>query len=290
MFLLRLVSFIALVGVFLYCVMGKGQIPGWIFSSFAAVTAGLVIHEALKMMEKIGKKSFNTVISILSGVLIFCLSRPVSCSFSDYFMNFTIFTAILSVCCWFGILKAADKKDYFEKFCNSAGAYTILIIPLLFLVYIYRIDPLILLFIVAVTKIGDTGAYCFGMLSNIIMKGGNHKIVPKISPKKSWEGTIGGLICSVVMSVYLWPYTSLAQNFDASYLPIFTGIILYIGGFCGDLTESVMKRVCGVKDSADYIPGMGGVFDFMDSMLLNSVIFFILYNYGYIFLIVLWSK
>jgi phosphatidate cytidylyltransferase len=288
MFGLRLISFFILVGFFLYCVLGKGPVPGWIFSAFAASAAGLVMYEAYKMIEKIGKKSFYLYFSVFSAVLIFYLA--IICDFCDLFMTVLLSTAALYVCIWFGLLKVADKKDYFEKFCNSAGIYTILILPLLFLVYIYRLDPFLLLFLVAVTKIGDTGAYCVGVTSNIILKGKNHKIVPSISPKKSWEGTIAGLICSVLMCVYLWPHTVLAELFNNPILPIFTGVVLFIGGFCGDLTESVMKRVCGVKDSADYIPGMGGVFDFMDSMLLNSVIFVILYTYGYNLIIVFVGK
>ena len=211
--------------------------------------------------------------------MIFCISRMDTSD--DMFMTVLLATGIYCVCYWFSILKVDDKKDYFERLCNSAGIFTILILPLVFLVYIYRINPFLLLFVVAVTKIGDTGAYCVGMTSNIILKGKNHKIVPSISPKKSWEGTIGGLICSVIMCAMLWPHTVLAESFSSPILPYLTGVVLFIGGFCGDLAESVMKRVCGVKDSADYIPGMGGVFDFMDSMLLNSVIFVVLYYYGY---------
>jgi phosphatidate cytidylyltransferase len=279
MFVLRLGSFIVLVGLFLYCVLGNGPVPGWIFSAFAASAAGMVMYEASSMLEKIGKKSFNIIFALFSGVLIFCMSHITD--FSGIFVSVILSISALCVCFWFGILKSADKKGYFEKFCNSAGIFTILIIPLVFLVYIYRVDPFLLLFVVAVTKIGDTGAYCVGMTSNIILKGKNHKIVPSISPKKSWEGTIGGLVCSVIMSVVLWSYTTMAADYNNSVLPYLTGILLFIGGFCGDLTESVMKRICGVKDSADYIPGMGGVFDFMDSMLLNSVIFIILYTYGF---------
>lgn len=281
MFILRLFSFVILVGLFLYCVLGAGPLPGWIFSGFAAIAAALVTREALLMLEKIDKKGFILVSSIFSGAVIFAMSRSNISNYTDMFMILTLAIAAFCVCCWFGILRATDKKDYLERFCNTAGVYTILIIPLVFLVYIYRIDPKIMLYLVAVTKIGDTGAYCVGMLSNKIIPGGNHKIVPSISPKKSWEGTIGGLVCSVAMSYYVWPYTTLAETFNLAWLPIVTGIILFVGGFCGDLTESVVKRVCGVKDSADYIPGMGGVFDFLDSMLLNSVIFVILYFYGY---------
>ena len=273
MFVLRLGSFIVLVGLFLYCTLGNGPVPGWIFSAFAASAAGMVMYEASSMLEKIGKKSFNIIFALFSGVLIFCMSHITD--FSGIFVSVILSISALCVCFWFGILKSADKKGYFEKFCNSAGIFTILIIPLVFLVYIYRVDPFLLLFVVAVTKIGDTGAYCVGMTSNIILKGKNHKIVPSISPKKSWEGTIGGLISSIIMSICLWPYTPLAQNPDEKFssMALICGIILFTGGFCGDLTESVIKRICGVKDSANYIPGMGGVFDFLDSMLLNSVIF-----------------
>jgi phosphatidate cytidylyltransferase len=140
---------------------------------------------------------------------------------------------------------------------------------------IYRLNEggKILLFLVLVTKVGDTGAYIIGTLTNKIMKG-NHKILPSISPKKSWEGTVGGLVCSVIMSVAIWNILPFESDSFNLLKALFAGIILFIGGFAGDLMESSVKRACGVKDSGNIIPGMGGVLDIVDSLIINAPVFY----------------
>jgi phosphatidate cytidylyltransferase len=122
-----------------------------------------------------------------------------------------------------------------------------------------------------VTKIGDTFAYITGMLSNKILKGKNHKIVPSISPKKSWEGTIGGMIFSIISSYLLYSYVFESCSV---IIPFLTGTFLFWGGFCGDLAESALKRSCGVKDSGNILPGMGGVYDLLDSFIFNAPLFY----------------
>jgi phosphatidate cytidylyltransferase len=134
----------------------------------------------------------------------------------------------------------------------------------------------ILLFLVIVTKSGDTAAYMTGTVTNRPMNG-NHKIVPSISPKKSWEGTFGGLVCSVVLSLCFRGLLPFEFSFSVALL---TGVLLFAGGFIGDLLESCMKRACGVKDSASIVPGMGGVLDILDSFLINAPLFYIFLNYG----------
>ena len=105
------------------------------------------------------------------------------------------------------------------------------------------------------------------------MKGGNHKIFPKISPKKSWEGTVCGLIFSIIVSVIIVKYMGIFR-FEAFAIPL--GIALYFGGFFGDLAESSLKRAAAIKDSGKIIPGIGGVFDLVDSFMLNGPLFYLL--------------
>jgi phosphatidate cytidylyltransferase len=108
---------------------------------------------------------------------------------------------------------------------------------------------------------------------------GNHKILPSISPKKSWEGTIAGLVGSVLMSVVLWKYLQISGA--NAIVPIVFGVFLFIGGFAGDLAESSLKRICNVKDSGTLVPGMGGVLDVLDSLLLNAPVFTLLCIYTF---------
>jgi len=119
----------------------------------------------------------------------------------------------------------------------------------------------LIFFLFLVTWATDTGAYYIGS------KFGRHKLYPKISPKKSIEGAVGGFLFSVGMAVVCreWFYEELSLH-DAVAL----GVILGIVGQVGDLAESMIKRSARVKDSGNLIPGHGGILDRVDSMLLNA--------------------
>jgi phosphatidate cytidylyltransferase len=119
---------------------------------------------------------------------------------------------------------------------------------------------LALLFIVAAA---DIGGYAVGLPF------GRHKILPSISPAKSWEGAAGGLAASIGISV------AAIAGFD---LPVSTlaavglGALLWAGALTGDFAESALKRRAGAKDSGGLIPGHGGVFDRLDSIVLTLVL------------------
>jgi len=111
-----------------------------------------------------------------------------------------------------------------------------------------------------VTKAGDIGAYLIGT------RWGRHYLMPRISPKKSIEGAIGGFIFSIL--------AALASNifipaFSCLQL-IFIGMLLGILGQLGDLSESLIKRDCQAKDSGELFPGIGGILDIIDSLLFTS--------------------
>lgn len=112
--------------------------------------------------------------------------------------------------------------------------------------------------------VNDTGAYCCGSLF------GKHKLFPRISPGKTWEGCIGGALFVVIATLLIAHFssgTSLAQPFT---LPawIGLGLVVCIFGTWGDLVESLFKRTLGLKDSGHILPGHGGMLDRFDSALL----------------------
>jgi len=105
----------------------------------------------------------------------------------------------------------------------------------------------------------DTGAYLFGMSI------GKHKLFPRVSPKKSWEGFFGGL---VVTAIVAWIISMFF--YDISLMHWMTiGFITAIMGVFGDLVESMFKRSLGVKDSGKFLPGHGGLLDRFDAILLS---------------------
>lgn len=120
-------------------------------------------------------------------------------------------------------------------------------------------------YLICVTKSTDIGAYLVGSAI------GRHPLIPHVSPKKSVEGLIGGLALAAVVSV-VWG-NFLPHTFSLPHL-IVLGILLGIIGQIGDLSESLMKRFCGAKDSGKLLPGMGGALDLIDSVLFTAPIFY----------------
>ncbi|HQP92233.1 MAG TPA: phosphatidate cytidylyltransferase, partial [Candidatus Omnitrophota bacterium] len=123
-----------------------------------------------------------------------------------------------------------------------------------------------------ITKGADIGAYLVGM------KFGRHSLLPRISPKKTIEGTLGGVFFGI-----LGAFTSKIFLPDFSIFSwlnmIMIGIVLSGIGLLGDLSESLIKRDCGTKDSNGIFPGLGGVLDVVDSLLFTAPTFYFFLNY-----------
>ena len=122
---------------------------------------------------------------------------------------------------------------------------------------------------ILVTKFSDLGAYVTGSLF------GKHKMIPRISPGKTWEGFAGAIVVSTLVSV---AYAQVADEQVPRMTllhAIFLGIILSSTAVIGDLIESLFKREAGVKDSGRLFPGIGGILDLMDSLLFNAPLMYL---------------
>jgi len=117
--------------------------------------------------------------------------------------------------------------------------------------------------ILLITKLGDIGAYLFGS------RFGKTPLMPHVSPKKTVEGAIAGLVCSVIGALLSRPFL----HFNYIHLALL-GIWLGALGQLGDLSESLLKRDCEVKDSGKILPGMGGMLDELDSLLFVAPVFY----------------
>jgi len=125
------------------------------------------------------------------------------------------------------------------------------------------------LYFILVTKFSDTGAYVVGSLI------GRHKMIPRISPGKTWEGFVGAIALSTAASVAFVHFCG--PNMAGMNLrhAIILGIILSVTAVIGDLIESLFKREAGVKDSGRFFPGIGGILDLLDSLLFNAPIMYL---------------
>jgi phosphatidate cytidylyltransferase len=128
-----------------------------------------------------------------------------------------------------------------------------------------RLAAHLLSFFFLVIMGSDTGAYYTGRAL------GRHKLAPKISPGKTWEGAAGGMAASLLMAVlaHFWFFPELSLR---AALPL--AAVMNVLGVLGDLTESALKRGAGAKDAAQILPGHGGLLDRLDSLLFNAPVIY----------------
>jgi phosphatidate cytidylyltransferase len=142
----------------------------------------------------------------------------------------------------------------------SASGFILVAFPLTFTVRLYGIGtegPRLLMFALVITWVGDTAAYFAGRAL------GKHHIAPKISPNKTWEGTIASILGALIVAVVF-------TQFLVVPLPhlLAMAAVGNVAGQMGDLLESAYKRSAGVKDSGSLLPGHGGVLDRIDALIL----------------------
>lgn len=261
----------------------------YILTVLAPVAIGLAVYETAAMAGKVNVLSFPKLTGIAAGAAVLgLLNIELLLKQLERFSLSTRIDLGVSALAVLLLVPAVTllfrKEGIFERLIGSVGILLGFGAPFLIAASCWHLripwlslNPFAsegmnaLLFLVAVSKAMDTGGYIFGMLAGTYLPGGSHKIAPSISPKKSWEGFAGGLIFSVLAACcfHWWGDLKLAWC-------ITSGVVLGLGSFCGDLTESAVKRRCGVKDSGSYIPGMGGAFDVLDSFIYNGVLLVIL--------------
>jgi phosphatidate cytidylyltransferase len=120
---------------------------------------------------------------------------------------------------------------------------------------------LALVSLIATVKMSDTGQYWMGRMF------GRHKLAPAVSPGKTWEGALGGVLFAIGTAWLIFTWGDLALTVgDAIAITSFAAAVA-VAGIVGDLAESMLKRDAGVKDSSTWMPGFGGVLDLLDSLL-----------------------
>jgi phosphatidate cytidylyltransferase len=129
----------------------------------------------------------------------------------------------------------------------------------------------LVLFLVFLTQFNDVAQYVWGKML------GQHKIIPKVSPNKTWEGFLGGVATTTLLSVLLAEWlTPMSWK-----VAIAAGLLISIAGFIGDVTISALKRDIGLKDSGSMLPGHGGILDRIDSLTYTAPLFFHFIYYLY---------
>ena len=159
-----------------------------------------------------------------------------------------------------------------QNWGNLLISQIMIALPLTSLRLLYDLDKWLLLTLFVLIWTNDTGAYCVGTLTAKRAKG-NHKMAPHVSPKKSWEGLVGGVFFALIAAYAVYRcgwFTALRAEHGGWLIALFFGLLTSIFGTLGDLMESLFKRSIGVKDSGCFLPGHGGVLDRFDSILLAA--------------------
>lgn len=122
----------------------------------------------------------------------------------------------------------------------------------------------LLLFLMFLTQFNDVAQYVWGKAL------GRHPVIPKVSPKKTWEGLVGGVLTTTLLAGLLAPWLTPLAGWEAPA----AGLLIGLSGFVGDVNLSALKRDLGVKDSGRLIPGHGGILDRVDSLTTAAPLFF----------------
>ena len=244
----------------------------WLFGFCAILMVGLAAYECARMVNNGLAPCFPKTAGLISAgfvgvTLAKILLKDKEELFESLWMALVVLCALLP---W--VVTVLGGTETAKKGFATIGVVWAVIVPFGMVAVLYAPEPKYLLFVMLVTKAMDTGGYVFGMLSNKLLPGGNHKLCPSISPKKSWEGFAGGVLLALVTA---WALRAIFPDWDFShYLGAFAwwkelvlAVLLALASIAGDLTESALKRKCGVKDSGSLIPGMGGPLDVLDSFI-----------------------
>jgi len=165
-----------------------------------------------------------------------------------------------------------NKANPFTNIAVSMAAVVYIALPFGLVMYFFDSSILsgpyhygIILGFLVILWLNDTGAYFIGSLI------GKHKLFERISPGKTWEGSIGGAIFALLTA---WGLSFIFKQLDELQWMIMA-VIIVISGTLGDLVESMLKRSLGIKDSGSVLPGHGGILDRFDAVLLSAPFVFV---------------
>ena len=192
-----------------------------------------------------------------SFLLAFRFSRSAAILFPVIFPLLLLLLFVLVI----GELYRKSEKPFTNIAYTLTGIIYVVVPLALTNVIIYNhgtFSPMILMSVFIFAWCNDTFAYLTGM------KLGKHKLFERISPKKTWEGWIGGFLFTIIAAIIVSHFSDVLSVIDFIVIAVITSVI----GTFGDLVESMFKRQAGVKDSGNILPGHGGILDRFDILLL----------------------
>ncbi len=237
---------------------------------FGVLFLGVTMLAVREQHILLGSSRFTTIGSMLAGGLLFAMAWMVFINPFDYVALLLIafcYAALLLVLfvaeLW---LKAADP---IRNWGNILLSQIMIALPFALMNVVMGRSKFLLLALFVTIWVNDTGAYCVGC-STAKRKNGNHKMFPRVSPAKSWEGLFGGFVFALLAGYIYYKVGWFAGFTYPLAAALVFALLIAVAGTFGDLMESLMKRTIGVKDSGKFLPGHGGVLDRFDSLLLAT--------------------
>ncbi|MGK2960686.1 MAG: phosphatidate cytidylyltransferase [Gemmatimonadaceae bacterium] len=249
---------------------------GWIFVAALGGVAAIISWELFRMARHAGHEPMDT-----AGIFIAaCIPLAVHAGYLGVFrvsltIAMLVFMALLASVVW---VRGPARKPLVAFALTVVG----IVYPAL-VTYMYPLryhnyavgavaGTVLVMMPITVTWATDTGAYAFGRMF------GKHKLIPSVSPAKTIEGALGGLVAAVL---FTWIYVTFILEPLAQLSVLTTGILIFgiaiaVVGQTGDLVESLLKRDAGVKDSSQLLPGHGGFLDRFDSLLFALPVAYLL--------------
>lgn len=259
----RVVSAIILVLIFVPFLV-IGELP---FAIFMSVLSLLGLYELLKVHET--KKKFPIVLKVFAFLLTgyFCLYNTSSIEFINKF-DYRVMAGIIFLFITPMVFINDTKKYNLNDALFLIGSVLFIGLSFNLIIITRNYDITYIIYLLLITTITDTFALFTGKLI------GSHKLCPKISPKKTIEGLIGGVFMGTFVATCF--YNTVISSTTPLVIVILLTLFLCLVGQLGDLVFSSIKRYYEVKDFSDIIPGHGGILDRFDSLIFVVLLFTIL--------------
>ncbi|MDP1802688.1 MAG: phosphatidate cytidylyltransferase [Bacteroidota bacterium] len=256
------------------------------FSLFFFAVSMIGLNEFFKIAEKMGAKPFKVVGFILGALIYFSFINPGGHSLISYIDSFVFindlrwFSKTLLISGPFIMLTVAlfsKKENSIKNALFTLGGIMYAIIPFALLNQTVCFSghyseglfkPMLILGVIFLIWSNDTFAYLGGSLF------GKHKMIERVSPGKTWEGTITGVLITFGLSFL---FNDHIYKLEGIYGWTLIGIMVPILATIGDLVESKLKREAGIKDSGNIMPGHGGILDRFDSLIFVSPFIYVIF-------------
>ena len=258
----RIISAIVIILVFVPLLI-IGELP---FALFMAILSLLGLYELIHVREK--KKSFPLFVKVIAYILVACFAMY---NFDSIEFQTAFDYRVMALILFLFLSPMVFINDYDKYDLNDAlfliGAILFLGLSFNLIMITRNFDIYYLIYLLLITTITDTFALITGSLI------GKHKLCPKISPKKTIEGLVGGVLMGTFVATAFY-FTVINPRVSLVFLIFITAFLCLIGQL-GDLVFSFIKRYYDVKDFSNIIPGHGGILDRFDSLIFVTFAFIV---------------